>query len=62
MPSEAPAMEWLAILIAVLAAFWLSKSFGVLGVLAAFGALIVFRVWLHARRLNKTNRRRGSTA
>jgi NhaP-type Na+/H+ or K+/H+ antiporter len=55
-------MEWLAILIAVLAAFWLSKSFGVLGVLAAFGALIVFRVWLHARRLNKTNRRRGSTA
>ena len=53
-------MDWLAILLAALVAIWLSKSFGVFGVLVAAGALILFRVW-NARRLNKAGRRRGGS-
>jgi uncharacterized membrane protein len=55
-------MDWLAILVAALVAIWLSKSFGVFGVLIAVGALILFRLWNHARRLNKAGGRRGSSA
>jgi hypothetical protein len=55
-------MDWLAILVAALVAIWLSKSFGVFGVLIAVGALILFRLWNHTRRLNKAGGRRGSSA
>jgi hypothetical protein len=55
-------MDWLAILVAAIVAIWLSKSFGVFGVLIAVGALVLFRLWNHARRLNKAGGRRSRSA
>ncbi|MGE0829081.1 MAG: hypothetical protein AB7O04_07000 [Hyphomonadaceae bacterium] len=43
-------MDGLFIIVAIIAGFWLTKSFGLLGLALSTTALIAFGVWNHHRR------------